>query len=133
MRMGQKMNKAIGLYNPKFSLDHQGIKEYQRAFYNLNERELLDASLERSEGTEGLGGTLLVTTGKFTGRSPRDKYIVLSKSNESEIWWENNSKMEAEFFVNLYRDMLAFIADKDLFIQDLYAGCLLYTSDAADE
>ena len=122
MRMGQKMNKAIGLHNPNFSLDHQGIKEYQRAFYNLNERELLDASLERSEGTEGLGGTLLVTTGKFTGRSPRDKYIVLSKSNESEIWWENNSKMEAEFFVNLYRDMLAFIADKDLFIQDLYAG-----------
>ena len=122
MRMGQKMNKAIGLYNPNFSLDHQGIKEYQRAFYNLNERELLDASLERSEGTEGLGGTLLVTTGKFTGRSPRDKYIVLSKSNESEIWWENNSKMEAEFFVNLYRDMLEFIADKDLFIQDLYAG-----------
>ena len=122
MRMGQKMNKAIGLHNPNFSLDHQGIKEYQRAFYNLNERELLDASLERSEGTEGLGGTLLVTTGKFTGRSPKDKYIVLSKSNESEIWWENNSKMEAEFFVNLYRDMLAFIADKDLFIQDLYAG-----------
>ena len=34
----------------------------------------------------------------------------------------NNSKMEAEFFVNLYRDTLAFIADKDLFIQDLYAG-----------
>ena len=160
MRMGQKMNKAIGLHNPNFSLDHQGIKEYQRAFYNLNEKELLDASLERSEGTEGLGGTLLVTTGKFTGRSPRDKYIVLSKSNESEIWWENNSKMEAEFFVNLYRDMLAFIADKDLFIQDLYAGadpknrinvrviselvwhnlfirhlliCLLYTSDAADD
>ena len=52
MRMGQKMNKAIGLHNPNFSLDHQGIKEYQRAFYNLNERELLDASLERSEGTE---------------------------------------------------------------------------------
>ena len=116
------MNKAIGLYNPNFSLDHQGIEEYQRAFYNLNERELLEASLERSEGTEGLGGTLLVTTGKFTGRSPRDKYIVLSKSNESEIWWEINSKMEAKFFVNLYRDMLEFIADKDLFIQDLYAG-----------
>ena len=122
MRMGQKMNKAIGLHNPNFCLDHQGIKEYQRAFYNLNERELLDASLERSEGTEGLGGTLLVTTGKFTGRSPKDKYIVLSKSNESEIWWEINSKMEAKFFVNLYRDMLEFIADKDLFIQDLYAG-----------
>ena len=51
MRVGQKMNKAIGLYNPNFSLDHQGIEEYQRAFYNLNERELLDASLERSEGT----------------------------------------------------------------------------------
>ena len=88
----------------------------------MNERELLDASLERSEGTEGLGGTLLVTTGKFTGRSPKDKYIVLSKSNESEIWWEINSKMAAKFFVNLYRDMLEFIADKDLFIQDLYAG-----------
>ena len=63
MRMGQKMNKAIGLHNPNFSLDHQGIKEYQRAFYNLNERELLDASLERSEGAEGAGSVAVAARG----------------------------------------------------------------------
>ena len=54
-RMWHTMNKDIGLYNPNFSLDHQGIKEYQRAFYNLNERALLDAAMERAEGTDGLG------------------------------------------------------------------------------
>ena len=91
--MGQQMQDIFGLHNPNNPIDHQGIKNYRSVYYNLNETELVEAAVNRSEGTEGLGGSLLVTTGVFTGRSPNDKYIVVSKSNESEIWWENNSKM----------------------------------------
>ena len=117
--MRQQMQDIFGLHNPNNPIDHQGIKNYRSVYYNLNETELVEAAVKRSEGTEGLGGSLLVTTGVFTGRSPNDKYIVVSKSNESEIWWENNSKMNLESFTQLQTDMLNYVSNKDLFIQDL--------------
>ena len=120
--MGHKMQNTFGLYNLNDPIDHQGLKNYRSAYYNLNENELVEAAVERSEGTEGLGGSLLVTTGVFTGRSPNDKYIVVSKSNESEIWWDNNSKMNLASFIQLKTDMLNFVSNKELFIQDLYGG-----------
>ena len=116
------MQNTFGLYNPNYLIDRQGLKYYRSAYYNLNENELVEAAVERSEGTEGLGGSLLVTTGEFTGRSPNDKYIVVSKSNESEIWWDNNSRMNVGSFVQLQTDMLNFVSNKELFIQDLYGG-----------
>ena len=116
------MQNTFGLYNPNYLIDCQGLKYYRSAYYNLNENELVEAAVERSEGTEGLGGSLLVTTGEFTGRSPNDKYIVVSKSNESEIWWDNNSRMNVGSFVQLQTDMLNFVSNKELFIQDLYGG-----------
>ena len=116
------MQNTFGLYNPTYPIDRQGLKYYRSAYYNLNENELVEAAVERSEGTEGLGGSLLVTTGEFTGRSPNDKYIVVSKSNESEIWWDNNSRMNVGSFVQLQTDMLNFVSNKELFIQDLYGG-----------
>ena len=116
------MQDIFGLHNPNNPIDHQGIKNYRSVYYNLNETELVEAAVKRSEGTEGLGGSLLVTTGEFTGRSPNDKYIVVSKSNESEIWWDNNSRMNVESFTQLQTDMLNFVSNKELFIQDLYGG-----------
>ena len=120
--MGHKMQNTFGLHNRNYPIDHQGLKNYRSAYYNLNENELVEAAVERSEGTEGLGGSLLVTTGVFTGRSPNDKYIVVSKSNESEIWWDNNSKMNLASFIQLKTDMLNFVSNKELFIQDLFGG-----------
>ena len=116
------MANTFGLYNPNSTLNDQGIKNYRSVFFNLNEDELFEAAIQRSEGVEGIGGSLLVKTGKFTGRSPNDKYIVFSKSSESEIWWDNNAQMKAKYFNRLHADMLDFINDKELFVQDLYAG-----------
>ena len=116
------MANTFGLYKPNSTLNDQGIKNYRRVFFNLNEDELFEAAIQRSEGVEGIGGSLLVKTGKFTGRSPNDKYIVFSKSSQSEIWWDNNAQMKAKYFNRLHADMLDFVNDKELFVQDLYAG-----------
>jgi phosphoenolpyruvate carboxykinase (ATP) len=116
------MANTFGLYNPNSTLNDQGIKNCRSVFFNLNEAELFEAAIQRSEGVEGIGGSLLVKTGKFTGRSPNDKYIVFSKSSEHEIWWNNNAQMKAKHFDRLHADMLDFINDKELFVQDLYAG-----------
>ena len=116
------MNSDLGLVNENFTLLDQKINRFRKAFYNLTEPDLITQSILRGEGQLGIGGSLLVETGKFTGRSPKDKHIVVSDSTEDTIWWENNARMSENSFEILHQDMLEYIEGKDLFIQDLYAG-----------
>lgn len=104
------------------TLEASGFPGAAQVHYNLLEPALVEAAVRRGEGELGQGGTLLVTTGKHTGRSPKDKFVVREASVESTIWWENNAPMEAEAFDRLHADMVAHIAGAELFVQDLYAG-----------
>ena len=83
---------------------------------------LIEEALRRDEGKLGRGGAFLVTTGKFTGRSPKDKHVVKTPDVEDRIWWENNAAMSPEGFDALYTDMLSHMAGRDYFVQDLYGG-----------
>ena len=65
-----------GRVNPQLRLEDQGITGLGNVYYNLIEPALIEAALKRGEGTLGKGGAFLVTTGKFTGRSPKDKHVV---------------------------------------------------------
>ena len=65
---------------------------------------------------------MLVTTGKFTGRSPADKHIVRTPAIEDTIWWDNNSPMERDGFDALYADMLEHMKGRDYYVQDLVGG-----------
>ena len=109
------MTAFHGLYNPKLNLVDQGIEGFKNAYFNLTEPDLITHSLARKEGKLGIGGTLLVETGKFTGRSPKDKHIVVTENTENTVWWERNAKMSTEAFKRLHNDMLDHVKDKDLF------------------
>ncbi len=111
-----------GRVNPAQTLSEQGITGLGQVYYNLLEPALVEESLKRSEGTLGKGGSLLVTTGKHTGRSPKDKFVVKTDAVEKDIWWENNPPMDPEAFDRLHADMLEHMKGKDYFVQDLYAG-----------
>ena len=113
---------AFGRVNPQFQLEDQGIDGLGNVYYNLMEPALIQAALEKGEGTLGQGGTFLVTTGKFTGRSPKDKHVVKTASVADTIWWENNRAMSPEGFDALYADMLAHMKGRDYFVQDLVGG-----------
>ncbi|WP_102109594.1 phosphoenolpyruvate carboxykinase [Oceaniglobus roseus] len=113
---------SIGRVNKAHTLETQGITGLGTVHYNLLEPDLMTEALARKEGTMGQGGTLLVTTGKFTGRSPKDKHVVRSASTEKTIWWENNAPMEPAKFDALYDDMIAHMKGRDYFVQDLYGG-----------
>ncbi len=113
---------TTGRVNPKMRLEDQGITGLGAAHYNLLPPALIEASLKRGEGTLGKGGTILVTTGKFTGRSPKDKHVVRTPSIEDSIWWENNAAMTPEGFDALYKDMLAHMQGREYFVQDLHGG-----------
>lgn len=111
-----------GRVNPAMRLEHQGISGLGRVYYNQLEPALVNAAVQRGEGKLGLGGAFLCETGRFTGRSPKDKFVVRSPSVEGTIWWENNAPMTPAAFDQLYTDMLAHMQGRDYFVQDLYAG-----------
>jgi phosphoenolpyruvate carboxykinase (ATP) len=111
-----------GRVNPQRRLEDQGIVGLGEVHYNLSEPALVELSVLRGEGKLGRGGAILVTTGKFTGRSPSDKHVVRTPSVENTIWWENNRPMTPQGFDALHADMLEHMKGRDFFVQDLYAG-----------
>ena len=119
----RRSNEMVdGLVNPNFTLSHQGIIGLGKVYYNLIEPTIVEHALARKEGQLGIGGALLVSTGKFTGRSPKDKHIVKTASTTETIWWENNAEMSEVGFSSLYEDMIEHMQGKDYFVQDLFAG-----------
>ena len=111
-----------GRVNPNMRLEDQGISGLGEVHYNLIEPALIETSIRRGEGRLGQGGTLLVETGKFTGRSPKDKHVVKTPEVEADIWWENNAAMTPDAFETLYQDMTAHMKGRDYFVQDLFGG-----------
>ena len=65
----------------------------------------------------------MVRNGQHTGRSHKDKFIVSSTDNEAHVWWgPHKQRIGAEQFEALLERMQAYLTDKDLFVQDVYAG-----------
>ncbi|WP_341863492.1 phosphoenolpyruvate carboxykinase [Gymnodinialimonas sp. 57CJ19] len=111
-----------GRVNPAHTLDQQGILGLGSVYYNMLEPALMQAAVENGEGRIGQGGTFLVSTGQFTGRSPKDKFVVRTPEVEDTIWWENNAPMAPEAFDTLYADMLDHMKGGDYYVQDLFGG-----------
>ncbi|WP_420861439.1 phosphoenolpyruvate carboxykinase [Algirhabdus cladophorae] len=113
---------TFGRVNPQHRLDEQGISGLGNVYYNYQEADLIEEAIKRNEGTLGQGGAFLVSTGKFTGRSPKDKHIVKTDSVADTIWWDNNAPMEPAKFDVLYDDMVEHMKGRDYFVEDLFGG-----------
>ena len=111
-----------GRVNPAHRLEDQGITGLGNIYYNLMEPDLMEQAVKRNEGRIGKGGPLLVSTGTFTGRSPKDKFIVRTPSVVDDIWWENNAPMDPAAFDVLHADMLDYMKGKDFFVADQFGG-----------
>ena len=75
--------------------------------------QLVEQAVRRGEGLLAKDGPLVVATGKHTGRSANDKFIVRDAETESTIWWDNNKSMTPDHFAALKADFLAALAAKD--------------------
>ncbi|MBX7513275.1 phosphoenolpyruvate carboxykinase [Qipengyuania sp. GH38] len=105
------------------SLASQGFEIDATIHPNLTSEELTAAALERGEGRRAKHGPLVVQTGKHTGRSAKDKFIVRNAETEDTVWWDNNASMKPEHFAALKQDFMAALADKEeLFVADLFGG-----------
>ncbi|MEM6323514.1 MAG: phosphoenolpyruvate carboxykinase [Pseudomonadota bacterium] len=112
----------FGRVNSSKRLEDQGIEGLGRIYYNMLEPSLIQEALRREEGVLGRGGTLLVNTGKHTGRSPNDKFVVKTPAVDGSIWWENNQAMTPAAFDILHADMIEHMKGRDYFVQDLFGG-----------
>ena len=109
---------------PKRELDAQGIATGAEIFWNLTTAPLVEHAVRRGEGLLAKDGPLVVRTGKHTGRSAQDRFIVRNSASEGAVWWgKTNKPMDPDAFDRLYDDFLLALADKDmLFAADLYGG-----------
>ncbi|MFV0473383.1 MAG: phosphoenolpyruvate carboxykinase (ATP), partial [Pikeienuella sp.] len=103
-------------------LESIGASGFGSVHYNLLEPALVEAAARRGEGEIGRGGAFLTTTGKHTGRSPKDKFVVNEKSVKDTIWWENNPPLDPAAFERLKADMFSHMKGRDYFVQDLHGG-----------
>jgi phosphoenolpyruvate carboxykinase (ATP) len=104
-------------------LDTHGIKGARSAHWNLAEPSLYEESIRRSEGLLAPGGALVVETGEYTGRSPKDKFILDEPGVHDAIdWGEVNQPLAKDVLARVWRKARAHVAGRDLFVQDLYAG-----------
>lgn len=107
----------------RVGLEAQGIHGVKKVFWNPSADKLLQEALARGEGRQTESGPLAVVTGKYTGRSPHDKFIVRESSSVGEIWWgEVNRPIGEEKFDHLHRKVLTYLQDKEVFVQDCYVG-----------
>jgi phosphoenolpyruvate carboxykinase (ATP) len=109
---------------PAFSLPDQGIAANGTIHWNMLPATLVEESLRRGEGMLAADGPLVVTTGKHTGRSANDKFIVRDAETEGSVWWgKTNAGMTPDHFAALKADFFAAVAEKEtLFVQDLFGG-----------
>ncbi|WP_456409776.1 phosphoenolpyruvate carboxykinase (ATP) [Oceanithermus sp.] len=94
-----------------------------QVFWDTPTPVLVEHALAKNQGMLTHKGPLVVDTTPYTGRSPKDKFIVREPGTEGEIWWgEINQPFEPEAFDALYARVAAYLSEHDLYVQDLYAG-----------
>jgi phosphoenolpyruvate carboxykinase (ATP) len=108
----------------RYPLGRQGITTGAEIFANLGTAPLVEHAVRGGEGMLAADGPLVVATGKHTGRSAQDKFIVRDAETEDTVWWgKTNMAMTPAHFAALKGDFLAALAQRDkLYVADLFGG-----------
>ena len=106
-----------------YGLEALGIINPSAVYRNLSPAQLVEKALARGEGYLNNTGALCVNTGKYTGRSPNDKFIVDTAGVHDDIaWGKVNVPTTQEVFDALYEKMVAYLQNREVFIFDGFAG-----------
>ncbi len=114
MNNSEKAKNYISLKS--YGINHENLN------YQLSPSELHAITLEKGMGKEASSGALAIHTGEFTGRSPKDRFIVKDAVTEDKIWWGDiNIPFQSEKFDALYDKVIAYLNEKELYVRDCYA------------
>ena len=121
--MNNSLMKHVGNTPFDASLDAVNLEGVGRAHWNLPPAKLILQTLLRGEGVLTDTGALAVETGEFTGRSPKDRFIVSDEKTRSEVDWGNiNQPLTSAQFDRLHKDMVAYLNGKSVFVRDAAVG-----------
>ena len=103
------------------SVEKYGIKN-AKVNYQLSSEELHKKTLQKGQGEEAASGALAVNTGEFTGRSPKDRFIVKDDVTRERVWWGNvNIPFPPDMFDKLYDKVADYFSGKEVYVRDSYA------------
>ncbi|AHF96904.1 phosphoenolpyruvate carboxykinase [Desulfurella acetivorans A63] len=109
--------------NLEKQLEYLQIVNFKKVYRNLPTPVLVEKILENKEGILAHMGPIVVESGKYTGRSPKDKFIVKQDPSKDHIWWgKENQEISPQAFDNLYKKVVAYLQQKEIYIMDGYAG-----------
>lgn len=124
MQNNSIFDKIMANYNQftkTISLEKYGIKNVN-VNYQLSPEELHDIAIKNEQGIEASSGALAVNTGEFTGRSPKDRFIVKDDVTEDRVWWGPvNIPFESDAFEKLYNKVSNYLSNKNIYVRDCYA------------
>jgi phosphoenolpyruvate carboxykinase (ATP) len=107
---------------PKNVLFNLGLKSAENIFYQLPPDDLISQAVAKGEGVLSNTGALVIDTSEFTGRSPKDRFIVKDQLTFDSINWnEFNIPIDEKYFDLLYQKIMDYLCDKKLWIRDCYA------------
>ncbi|CAL1516623.1 phosphoenolpyruvate carboxykinase (ATP) [Chitinophaga sp. MM2321] len=108
--------------NPVSDLRELGIENTTNVYYQLSPGKLEEQTIARKQGVIADSGALAVNTGEYTGRSPKDRFIVEDAMTATTINWNDfNLPISTAFFDRLYRRITGYFAGKDVWVRDCYA------------
>ncbi len=101
------------------NLKQLGLDNVTNVFWNLSPAELVEETILNGQGILTDTGALAINTGEFTGRSPKDKFIVLDDTTKDTIWWGDiNIKFDSQKFDLLYNRITSYLSGKDIYVRD---------------
>ena len=107
-------------------LDKMGFTDLGQVLRNLPVEDIIENIVAHQEGTLGLNGAVMVDTGRYTGRSPKDKYFVDEESSNKNLWWGPvNAKIDESIFDDLYEQVVDYYNhsdDSNTYVFDGFAG-----------
>jgi phosphoenolpyruvate carboxykinase (ATP) len=109
----------------ELGFDKLGLHNVKEVHRNLSVEELVKETVENGEGVIGPRGATIIDTGKYTGRSPKDKYIVNEPTSSENIWWGDvNQKLDETIFDKLYNKIINYYNtdDSKTYLFDGFAG-----------
>jgi len=102
------------------NLEKYGL-ENVTAHRNLSPEELQQITVDKNMGKETSNGTLAINTGKFTGRSPNDRFLVKDDYTKDKVWWgKTNKPISPQQFDVLQNEIIDYMSGKELFVRDAY-------------
>ena len=102
------------------NLTKYGVRD-AKVHWNLSPEKLQAITVERGMGKETANGTLAINTGKFTGRSPQDRFLVKDDYTKDRVWWgKTNKGISPENFDFLQGEIEKYLSGKEIFARDGY-------------